>query len=161
MSGFPTFNLLRLAPIACLLFSASVFAQYEIAPDHDYPETDRAARDNGEKDKARTAVPRDNEASQLNRRIAEQEAVLAEYRAQINAKAEQIEAVFQSLLRTGNEAGEAEAITIYQRELGKLQESLAPAINATEATLARLQAEVATQSQLRMSHPAKHRALQL
>lgn len=168
MFGFGTFNFLRLVPLACLLFSAQVFAQFEIAPDHFDSETDRHARDTGAKNKARTAVPRDGEAAiepaslhsrQLNQRIAEQQAVLAEYRAQINAKKQQMEAVWQSLLRTGNEAGEAEALTIYQRELDNLQKSLVPAIHAAEVTLARLQTELATQSQVRTNRPVKRRAL--
>ena len=147
MFAFGTFNFLRLVPLACLLFSAQAFAQFEVNPDHCDSETDRPVRDTRAKNKARAAAPRVDEAAiqppsmrapQLNQRIAQQEALLAEYRSQINAKTQQMEAAYQSLLRTGNEAGEAEALMIYQRELDKLQKSLAQAIHATEATLARL-----------------------
>ncbi|HMF89519.1 MAG TPA: hypothetical protein VKL40_02675 [Candidatus Angelobacter sp.] len=168
MFAFRTFNFLRLVMLACLLFSARAFAQFEIAPDHFDSDQTEPARSAPAPNKAKTAAPRAGQAviepvslhaRQLNQRIAEQQAVLAEYRAEINAKKEQIEAVFQSLLRTGNEAGEAEALTLYQRELDKLQKSLAPAIHATEATIAQLQAELSTTSQLRAGRPAKHRAL--
>jgi hypothetical protein len=168
MFGIGTLNFQRLVPLACLLFCAPAFAQFEIAPDHFDSDRTETLRSTDAKNKARTGALRQAEAAiepvsartpQLNQRIAEQQAVLAEYRAQINAKKEQMEAALQSLLRTGNEAGEAEALMICQRELDKLQKSLAPAIYASEATLARLQAEGPMKSQLRTSHPAKHRAL--
>src|SRR5215470_13121942 len=108
MSGFRTFNFLRLVPLACLLFGARAFAQFEIAPDHFDSETDRPVKDAGTKTKARTTAPKDGEAAietvSMQQRIAEQQAVLAGYRAQINAMKEQMEAALQSLLRTGNEA---------------------------------------------------------
>jgi flagellar biosynthesis/type III secretory pathway protein FliH len=168
MFGFTSFNFLRLLPLACLLFGARAFAQFEIAPDHFDSETDRPAAKTAGENKSTATAPRHGDAviepasmhaAQLNQQIAEQQAVLAEYRAHIKAKTEQMEAALQSLMRTGNEAGEAEALVIFQRELDNLQESLAPAIHATEATLARLQAEVATKSQLPARHPAKRRAL--
>jgi hypothetical protein len=166
MFGLRTFNFLRLIFIACLLFGARAFAQFEVAPDHFPSEPERPVRDTG-KDKARTAVPKDRNAAmeqvsmrapQLNQRIAEQQSIITECRALISAKRQQMEAAWQSLLHTGNEAGEAEALTIYQRELDNLENSLAPAIHTAEVTLARLQAELATSSQLRTS-PAKRRAL--
>jgi hypothetical protein len=168
MVGFRTFNFLWLVPVACLLFGARAFAQFEIAPDHFDSETDRPAHDAAAKDKAKTAAPRTGQAAlepasmhatQLNHLIAEQEAVLAEYHAQIKAKMEQIEAARQSLLRTGNEAGEGEALMIYQRELDNLQKSLVPAIHSAEVTLARLQSELTAKPQLRTNRPAKRRAL--
>ena len=168
MVAFRTFTFLRLVPLACLLFSARAFAQFEIAPDHFDSDRTEPLRSTDAKTKARAAAPREAEAAiepvsvrapQLNRRIAEQQAVLAEYRAQINAKREQMEAAFQSLLRTGNEAGEAEALMVYHRELDKLQKSLAAAIHASEATLARLQAEMTTKVQPRTGRPARPRAL--
>jgi flagellar biosynthesis/type III secretory pathway protein FliH len=163
MFAFRTPNFLRLVPLACLLFGARAFAQFEISPDHFDSETDRPVKDAATKTKARTTASKDGEAAietvAMQQRIAEQQAVLAGYRAQINAIRAQMDAALQSLLRTGNEAGEAEALTIYQRELDKLQKSLAPAIHATEATLARLQAEMVTESQLRTRHAVRHRAL--
>src|SRR5215469_13665542 len=140
MFGFRTFYFLRLVSLACLFFSARAFAQFEIAPDHFDSEWTEPARSTEAKNNARTAAPRDGKAAidpasmqarQLNQRIAEQEAILAAYRARIQAKTEQIEAALRSLLRTGNEAGEAEALMIYQRELDNLQKSLVPAIQAT------------------------------
>jgi len=163
-----TFNFLRLVLFVCLLFSARAFAQFEIAPDHFDSDRTEPLRSTDAKNKAKTAATREAEAAiepvsahaaQVNQRIDEQQAVLAEYRAQINVKREQMEAAFQSLLRTGNEAGEAEALMVCQRELDKLQKSLAQAIHSSEETLARLQAEAPMKSQLRTSHPAKRRAL--
>jgi len=163
-----TFTILQLAPLVCLLFGALAYAQFEVAPDHFDSDRTEPLRSTDAKNKVKTARARDGEAviepasmreRQLNQRIAEQEAVLAEYRARIDAKAREMDAALQSLLRTGNEAGEAEALVIYQRELDNLQKALVPAIHATEATLARLQAEVATRPQVRTSHRAKHRAL--
>jgi flagellar biosynthesis/type III secretory pathway protein FliH len=167
MSALRTSTILRLVPLACLLFSARAFAQFEIAPDHFDSDRTEPLRSTDAKTKARAAAPREAQAAiepvsaharQLNQ-IAEQQAVLAGYRAQINAKREQMEAALQSLLRTGNEAGEAEALMVCQRELDKLQKSLAPAIHASEATLARLQAEMATKVQPRTGRPAKPSAL--
>jgi septal ring factor EnvC (AmiA/AmiB activator) len=167
MLRFRTFNFLWLIPLSGLFFSARVFAQFEVAPDHFDSNQTEPARSTDTNKKFKAAARDGMEAIEpasmherpLNQRIAEQEAVLAEYRARIRAKAEQLEAALQSLLRTGNEAGEAEAVVIYQRELNKLQKALAPEIHSTEATLARLQAEAATKSQLRTSPPAKHRTL--
>src|SRR5215471_114419 len=96
-----TFNILQLAPLVCLLFSALAFAQFEVAPDHFDSDQTEPVRGTDAKNKVKTALPRDGEAAfeqaslhaaQLNHQIAEQQAVLAEYRARINAKAEQMEA---------------------------------------------------------------------
>src|SRR5215471_8678940 len=118
-----TFNILQLAPLVCLLFGALAYAQFEVAPDHFDSDRTEPLRSTDAKNKVKTA------------------------------RAREMDAALQSLLRTGNEAGEAEALVIYQRELDNLQKALVPAIHATEATLARLQAEVAAKPQLRISHP--------
>jgi len=161
------FNFLRLIPLACLLFSVRAFPQFEINPDHFDSEPDRSVRDTVAKNKTRTAVPKNSESAtqvaspyavQLNQRIEEQRTNIAEYRAQINAKKQQMEAEWQSLVRTGNEAGEGEALAIYQRDLEQLQKSLASAIQASAVTLARLQDELAA-SQSQASRPLKRRAL--
>jgi len=167
MSCLRTPNFLRLILLACLLFNVRAFAQFEIDPDHFDSETNRSVRDTVAKNKTRTTAPKNSESAtqvaspyavQLNQRIEEQRANIAEYRAQINAKKQQMEAAWQSLVRTGNEAGEGEALAIYQRDLEQLQKSLASAIQASEVTLARLQDElVASQSQA--SRPVKRRAL--
>ena len=168
MSSLRTFNFLRLIPLACLLFNVRAFAQFEIDPDHFNSDTDRSVRDTVTKNKTRTTAPRNAEpatqvaslyAVQLNQRIEEQRAIIAECRAQINAKRQQMEEAWQSLMRTGNEAGEGEALAIYQRDLEQLQKSLASAIQASEVTLARLQDEMAARSQSRTSRPVKRRAL--
>ncbi len=129
-----------------LFLAAPAFTQSEISPDH-FPDADEV-----------TAQPASSQAANLDQRIAEQKAILADYRAQIKAKTEQVQAILQSLLRTGNEAGEGEALAIYQKDLEKLQKSLTPAIQAAEVTLARLQNELAMKkSQTR--RPARHSAL--
>ena len=162
MFAFRTFNFLRLVVLACLLFSARAFAQFEIDPDHSDSGTDRSVRDPVAKNKtkAKTAASRNGQSAtpgaspyavQLNQRIEEQQASIAEYRGKVNAKRQQMEAVWQSLMRTGNEAGEGEALAIYRQELEQLQKSLASAIQASEATVARLQHEVAAKPQLSTS----------
>jgi len=167
MSCLRTPNFLRLILLACLLFNVRAFAQFEIDPDHFDSETNRSVRDTVAKNKTRTTAPKNSESAtqvaspyavQLNQRIEEQRANIAEYRAQINAKKQQMEAAWQSLVRTGNEAGEGEALAIYQRDLEQLQKSLASAIQASEVTLARLQDELAA-SQSQASRPVKRRAL--
>ena len=167
MSCLRTPNFLRLILLACLLFNVRAFAQFEIDPDHFDSETNRSVRDTVAKNKTRTTAPKNSESAtqvaspyavQLNQRIEEQRTNIAEYRAQINAKKQQMEAAWQSLVRTGNEAGEGEALAIYQRDLEQLQKSLASAIQASEVTLARLQDEVAA-SQSQASRPLKRRAL--
>src|SRR5215467_14245985 len=161
MSCLRTPNFLRLILLACLLFNVRAFAQFEIDPDHFDSETNRSVRDTVAKNKTRTTAPKNSESAtqvaspyavQLNQRIEEQRANIAEYRAQINAKKQQMEAAWQSLVRTGNEAGEGEALAIYQRDLEQLQKSLASAIQASEVTLARLQDEL-TASQSQASRP--------
>ena len=167
MSCLRTPNFLRLILLACLLFNVRAFAQFEIDPDHFDSETNRSVRDTVAKNKTRTTAAKNSESAtqvaspyavQLNQRIEEQRANIAEYRAQINAKKQQMEAAWQSLVRTGNEAGEGEALAIYQRDLEQLQKSLASAIQASEVTLARLQDELAA-SQSQASRPVKRRAL--
>jgi len=171
MSCLRTPNFLRLILLACLLFNVRAFAQFEIDPDHFDSETNRSVRDTVAKNKTRTTAPttapKNSESAtqvaspyavQLNQRIEEQRANIAEYRAQINAKKQQMEAAWQSLVRTGNEAGEGEALAIYQRDLEQLQKSLASAIQASEVTLARLQDELAA-SQSQASRRVKRRAL--
>jgi len=165
MPGLKPSNVLRLVPLACLLFSVRAFAQFEIAPDHfdgDESQTVRSTRGNDKASAAKSATrvhgPQagSTQVLQLKLQIAKQQAVLAQYRAQIIAKTEQLDAVWQSLLRTGNEAGEAEALAIYQRELDKLQRLLAPLIHAAEVTVARLQTELRAKPQLAGSlHQAK------
>ena len=167
MSCLRTPNFLRLILLACLLFNVRAFAQFEIDPDHFDSETNRSVRDTVAKNKTRTTAPKNSESAtqvaspyavQLNQRIEEQRANIAEYRAQINAKKQQMEAAWQSLVRTSNEAGEGEALAIYQRDLEQVQKSLASAIQASEVTLARLQDELAA-SQSQASRPVKRRAL--
>jgi len=164
--------MLRLSPsdflrpilLACLLFSVRCFAQFEVAPDHFDGDESKPVRSTQAQDKAgaakvtarvRAPQPASTRVLQLKSQIAKQQAVLAQYRAQIVTKTEQLEAVRQSLLHTRNEAGVAEELTIYQQELDKLQSLLTPVIHATEVTLARLHAELDNKSQLATGlHPA-------
>ena len=126
MSCLRTPNFLRLILLACLLFNVRAFAQFEIDPNHFDSETNRSVRDTVAKNKTRTTAPKNSESAtqvaspyavQLNQRIEEQRAIIAECRAQINAKRQQMEEAWQSLMRTGNEAGEGEALAIYHRDL--------------------------------------------
>jgi flagellar biosynthesis/type III secretory pathway protein FliH len=126
-----------------LFLAAPTFAQFEIAPDHPPDPNQPANRSDS------------MQPANVNRQIAQQEALLAECHAQVTAKAEQMEAARQSLMRTGNEAGEAEALAIYQTDLEKLQTSLTTALHAAEATLARLQNELALQARAQVHHPVK------
>ena len=150
-------NILRLVPLACLLFGVRAFAQFEIAPDHFDAKESQTSSSTRAKDKASVVRSRAGEhatksvstpALQLKQQIAEQRAVLARYRAQIVAQTEQMDTVLESLSHTGNEASEAEALAIYQRKLNKLKTLLPPVIHAADATIARLQVELHTKPQV-------------
>jgi DNA anti-recombination protein RmuC len=143
-------NILRLLPLACLLFSLRAFAQFEIAPDHCDAEGEQIARSAAVHEKTSATRSRAGEranqsattrALQLKQQIAEQRAVLAQYQAQIAARTGQMDTVLDSLLRAGNKAGDAEALAIYQRELNRFKALLPPVIHAADTTIARLQAE--------------------
>jgi peptidoglycan hydrolase CwlO-like protein len=129
-----------------LFFAAPALAQFEVAPDH-FPSTDELA-----------VQPASIHAAQREQRITEQQAVVAEYRAQIKAKIEQVVAALQGLQLPTSGTGQRDALITQQRELQKLLKSLASVVRGAKVTLARLQREQAkAQSQPR--HTAKHSAL--
>jgi hypothetical protein len=117
--------------VACLLFSVRCFAQFEVAPDHfdgDESQTVRSSRGNDKANAPKTTArvrapqPAAKRVLTLKLQMAEQQAVLAPYLGEV--------------------------LTIYQRELDKLQNVLATVVRATEVTLARVQAELDSRSQL-------------
>ena len=109
-------------------------AQFEINPDRfDEPspaEISQAARSQAE----------------IHFRIREQEQLLESYNAQIEAKSLEIDAALEDLSNNGNEAGQAEACWIHQRELEKLKKELALPISEAQAQLASLNRNFATQT---------------
>ncbi|HEX7288669.1 MAG TPA: hypothetical protein VF532_20965 [Candidatus Angelobacter sp.] len=128
-----------------LFLAAPALAQTEIAPDQ-YPASDEVA-----------AQPASTHATQLDQRIAVQQAILAGYRAQIKAKTEQVAAASQAL-QLASGVGAMETFVAQQKELQKLLQSLASAVRGAEITLAQLQSELALKA--RQAHrPAKHSAL--
>ncbi|HEX7287707.1 MAG TPA: hypothetical protein VF532_16075, partial [Candidatus Angelobacter sp.] len=125
-----------------LFLAAPAFAQTEIAPDQ-YPAPDQTA-----------AQPAAQHATQLDQRIAEQQAILAGYRAQIKVKTEQVAAASQAL-QLASGVGAMETFVAQQKELQKLLQSLASAVRGAEITLAQLQSELALKA--RQAHrPPKH-----
>lgn len=129
-----------------LFLAAPALAQFEIEPDHPDDADEHTSQ---------------SRTMQLNQEIAQQQAILEDCRAQIRAKAELVDMAQQSLLLTGAEAGEAEALAIYQRDLEKLKKALAPIVRAAETKLAQLQGEQAQSAKLRpaehaVPHPVKH-----
>jgi hypothetical protein len=90
--------------------------------------------------------------------MTEPQAVLAEYRAQIKAKIDQVVAASQALQLATSGTGERDAHITQRRELQKLLKSLASVVRGAKARLARLQREQAkAQSQPR--HTTKHSGL--
>jgi hypothetical protein len=129
-----------------LFLAAPAVAQTEIAPDQ-YPAPDQVA-----------AQPASTHATQLDQRIAEQQAILAGYRAQIKAKTDQVAAASQGL-QLASGTGQMQAFAAQQRELDKSLKSLASAVKGAEITLARLQSELALKARSQAHRPAKHRGL--
>ena len=123
-------NFLRPILVACLLFSVRCFAQFEVAPDHfdvdqaqNVPSTIRGNdKANAAKTKAHVRAPQPAPKRVLQKSaLAERQAAPAQFRGQ--------------------------ALTIYQRELDRVQSLLATAFHVTEVTLAHLQAELNTRVQ--------------
>ena len=116
------------ATLMLVSFAAPAVAQFEISPSH-FDDGDGAA--------ARVAAPQ----QQIERKIAEQQTILANCQKQIKAKSDEIAAVIEELSLRGNEAGQAEALWIHQIELERLRAELAPEISTAKAILASLQKE--------------------
>lgn len=117
------------ATLMLVSFAAPAVAQFEISPSH---------FDDGDGVVARTAAPQ----QQIPRKIAEQKAILADCQTRIDAKSDEIAMVIEDLNVRGNEAGQAEALWIRQRELESLRAELAPQISNAKAILASLQTEM-------------------
>jgi len=128
-----------------LFLAAPAFGQFEVAPDH-FPNADEPV--------ARQASPH---SAQREQRFAKQQAMLAKYRAEIQAKTEQVVAAAQALqLASGGTRG-VDAPVRQQRELQELLGSLAASVRGEQATLARLQREQAMTAHLRARYPTKHK----
>ena len=110
-------------------FAAPAVAQFEINPSH-FDDNDRSV--------ARVAVPQ----QPIQQKIVEQKTILADCQTRIKAKSDEIVATIEDLSVRGNEAGQAEALWIHQRELESLRAELAPQISSAKAILASLQKEM-------------------
>ncbi|HYL92288.1 MAG TPA: hypothetical protein VEW69_03930 [Alphaproteobacteria bacterium] len=118
---------LAIAFVTLLCFAVPGSAQTEVAPDHFDEPSQRAM--------AKTSPQQPSVQAQ----VAEQQQILESCYAQINTKSKAVEAIRQDLITNGNEAGQAEALQIYQNELERLQKALAPKISSAQTTLALLQ----------------------
>jgi len=132
------------ATLMLVSFAAPSLAQFEISPSH-FGDGDASA--------ARAAAPQ----QQIQRKIAEQKTILADCQTRIQVKSDEIAAVTEDLGVRGNEAGQAEALWIHQRELESLRAELAPQISTAKAILASLQTEItdlAAKVESGSQHPA-------
>jgi hypothetical protein len=127
---------------AAWLFIPAV-AQFEISPDHfDEPLPAEVSR---------PAKPQ----ADIHSKIREQQQLLEGYNAQIRAKSLEIDAALEDLSNHGNEAGQAEACWIHQRELEKLNQDLALPISQAQARLASLKREFTSDGQTSKAGPGE------
>jgi hypothetical protein len=118
-------------------------AQFEISPDHfDEPLPVEISR---------PAKPQ----ADIHSKIREQQQLLEGYNAQIKAKSLEIDAALEDLSNNGNEAGQAEAGWIHQRELEKLNKELALPISQAQARLASLTSKIASDGQASKARPGE------
>src|SRR5262249_35561172 len=93
-----------------LFFAAPALAQFEIAPDH-FPSADELA-----------VQPASTHAAQREQRVAEQQAILAEYRAQIKGKSESVEVARQEAISAGIQGdGAGSYIEAYDQQRKELE----------------------------------------